>query len=251
MKFKILNIAIVGFFLATSPQQASATIIESIGVNFYNDTNHTYTMLAANQSAGVVGQTNWNNETFSGRFDSNVAANTGTVLTVYNNAGAVETGFSYVWSGANNAWGSSGSTSSGNTALFGGYFEGDYVVGTGPNVSVTGVNYSIYDVYVYLADSPASVSIFNESYSYTTSYNSFATQGFLQANSNGDLANYALFSGLTSENFQIDFAKISGNRAGIAGFQIVDASVVPEPSTLAILALGLMGLVSRRFNKKS
>jgi hypothetical protein len=245
-----LKLLIAGGLMLSS-SVASATLIESVGVNFYNDDNPTGTMLAANQSAGVVGQTNWNNETFAGRFDSNVAANTGTVSTVYNNAGAVEIGLSYVWSGANNAWGTFGSTSTGNATLFGGHFEGDYVVGTGPNVSVTGVNYSIYDVYVYLDDSPASVSIFNESYSYTTSYNSFATQGFLQANSNGDLANYALFSGLTSENFQIDFARISGNRAGIAGFQIVDTSVVPEPSTLAILALGLMGLASRRFHKQS
>ncbi len=47
------------------------------------------------------------------------------------------------------------------------------------------------------------------------------------------------------------FASMFNFTEGTASFQITTSSQpVPEPSTLAIFALGIMGLASRRFVKK-
>ena len=43
----------------------------------------------------------------------------------------------------------------------------------------------------------------------------------------------------------------SRNLSGFSSFDNPNVSKVPEPSTLAIFALGMIGLASRRFKKQS
>ena len=43
----------------------------------------------------------------------------------------------------------------------------------------------------------------------------------------------------------------SRNLSGFSSFDNLNVSKVPEPSTLTIFALGMIGLASRRFKKQS
>ena len=57
------------------------------------------------------------------------------------------------------------------------------------------------------------------------------------------------FAFILSDNFQINEWISFGNP--LVGAERVDTATVPEPSTLAIFALGIFGLANRKFNKKS
>jgi len=52
-----------------------------------------------------------------------------------------------------------------------------------------------------------------------------------------------------NHNFRID--EHSQTENGYTGIQVVAMTNIPEPSTLAIFALGMIGLASRRFKKQS
>ena len=59
----------------------------------------------------------------------------------------------------------------------------------------------------------------------------------------------------TSLNHRIDFRLLNGTQSyhSIDGISLIESSPstsIPEPSTLAIFTLGIMGLASRRFNKQ-
>lgn len=68
------------------------------------------------------------------------------------------------------------------------------------------------------------------------------------------------FTGLDLVNNQSNYTFISFDPSGNSSFAYLDplanhvierVNTVPEPSTLAIFALGMFGLVSRKFNKKN
>ena len=72
------------------------------------------------------------------------------------------------------------------------------------------------------------------------------------------------FSAINLQGVNVDAIEVSGDAAaskggrgpslvllGTTSFDNLAVTQVPEPSTLAILSLGIMGLASRRFNKKS
>jgi hypothetical protein len=62
--------------------------------------------------------------------------------------------------------------------------------------------------------------------------------------------NYMLFPEVSGSTFTLSAqASVSSgttNRAGINGIQIVPMSAVPEPGTLAVVAMGVIGLMMRR-----
>ena len=250
MNIKILKAAVAGFVLSVSGL-ANAGLI---GINFTTDSTPD-SVLSANQSAGFVAQTNWNNlltQTVHNGSQTNLVDSNSDLLS----------GLNVAWSNVNNDYRGSYSAGTGDDTLFEGMIEGSSSAGVaGPTLNVTGINYAMYDVYVYMAEfasSGASVKIGSEEFFYTAT-NNFANTGYVQATSTSfhdlSVATYARFSGLTDSSFQIDAFKVNGNRAALVGFQIVEAAQVtdtaqvPEPSTLAIFALGIMGLASRRFKK--
>ena len=111
-----------------------------------------------------------------------------------------------------------------------------------------------------------SVAMSSNLSSYLTGYNNFDVEAATYSASLADVQN--AFSNVSSwsdaasnlnstqtviekAGYGSGFAFSTGN-AHLFSFDAEDAGVkVPEPSTLAIFALGLMGLASRRFKKKS
>ncbi len=131
-------------------------------------------------------------------------------------------------------------------------------------LNVTGLSSAFtaagYDVYVYFSTlSNSSGSNVRDTLSFsdgtTTFYsdvdeNNANYQGsFVQAattsysSGNTPIANYVKFSGLTSTDFTIsarNVDNVTGATAGFAGMQIV---AIPEPSSVMLLSLALMGLL--------
>ena len=69
---------------------------------------------------------------------------------------------------------------------------------------------------------------------------------YVQSDGDGAGVNYSNYveSGiLTADTFTIEVTSPNGGRGGISGFQIV---AIPEPSSLGLLGLGLLGLAVRR-----
>ena len=44
----------------------------------------------------------------------------------------------------------------------------------------------------------------------------------------------------------VDFSGYGGNTDGVTGLQVSDIGVVPEPTSLGVIALGAMGMLGRR-----
>lgn len=243
---KIASTALVALLATTS-----ATFAASIGVNFVNEYSTSDSTLASNDEAGLIKQDNWNNVDVLTRDGSTGALN--------DDSGSA-TGVNLSWSKVNNSFYGASTSASPDEKLFRGMIEGDYN-GTGPLgplLSISGVGYATYDVYVYMADfasTPANVTVDGVT-KYYTGTNDFATNGFVEATSTSTssqpLATYALFSGLTGSDFTITFDKtpVSGfsNRATTVGFQIVEAAPVPLPAALPMLvaAVGGLGMLRRR-----
>jgi hypothetical protein len=205
MKFKILNIAIVGFCLATSLQQASATIIDfnDVSLGFSNTTTTTqdgYTFTKTNRGMATMGA-GYNESYWRGNGTGRLLSWTGP---------GSESGFTLTDQG-----GSSFSLLSFDYAN--GYVSGNDEI---TSLTLTGL---------FSGGGTISQSILND----TSNWNTVSMS--------------SAWSNLTSVRF---IANGNTNRAMWDNIAVNEA-VVPEPSTLAILALGLMGLASRRFKRQS
>ena len=179
-------------------------------------------------------------------------AATTTVNNLVDHTGSLVSGLFVSWTNVNNDF--IGSNSPGTTPdskLFRAMVEGPTGLGSpGPSITVSGLNFSSYDVYVYMAEfvsSPASVRIGSTEYFYRATSN-FAATGYVQATSttpSNATATYALFSGLTGPSFAVDGFRQGANRAAFVGLQIVATAAVDEPATLALLTLGLIVVRAR------
>jgi hypothetical protein len=231
----------------------------SIGINFagrqWSIGGDTPMTLSASDSAGVIGQLNWNNVFLDGADSGGMPQlNIG-----FSNAGVVSdssgaaTGvtFSYTRNGNATEWAVDKTIHAGNQQLLDGYWDIQSVSGT---VNFGNLPFSLYDVYVYVsADSngrTAGVDINGGSQTYLlTDANGFDYSGALiqgTATSQGAAApaQYVLFQSVSGSSLQVDLFNY-GNDVGIAGIQIV---AVPEPSTFVLSAVGLAlaGLMRRR-----
>jgi hypothetical protein len=245
----------------------------SIGVNYtgagsYGQTQAEATggySLAPTATAGyaTVAQDNWNNTTTS-YTDGNGYGNVGVLSTVVDSTGATVSGMSVATapdtSGIGKEYPTSGTANwgfSGNNLTM---LEGN--IRPSPQVTVSGIPYSQYDVYVYLSapggnggygavtisanSGLGAVGPTNEYY-----YNyAWPNGAFIQATatsvgavntSSSPASNYVLFTGNTASGITLALDN-NGWNTGLAAFQVVDTAT-PEPASLGLLVLGGLGVL--------
>jgi len=250
---------------ALSVALSAAAANASIGINFYPGDTTYPNQLAASSLAGVtaVAQTNWNNMTISNG-DGNGHWNGGQVFGVTDDTGTMQAGVTVSAGGEAymnyNLGGSRASAqvwyTDGNGGQWGssGNFE---VIANGslrpsPYVDISGIPYASYNVFVYtsaeggnggggnisIADMSGGAGVVDPvatdgNYSWGWSPNTYVLGN-----------NYVEFTGNTSPSIELDQYSVSWN-TGIAAVQIVPTSI-PEPASLALLALGGLLALPRR-----
>jgi len=226
-----------------------------------------YGTITASEHAGVVDAANWNDTWLIdgnalNATESNLKDNTGAATTV----SLQQLGHNNSW----NFWSIQGSdpgldaNGASNKRLLNGYAnKGGTEPSTSPlsdghtGVSLSGITYSVYDIYVYFSSDTAgrvgTVSLGSTTYDFSTVGSASIAGGsasFVQTTDTtgaNPTANYVVFTGLTGSTQTIDsYVNLWG---GIAGIQIV---AVPEPGTLALVGLGGLAtlVMARRSRKK-
>ncbi len=267
-----LAVASAGLALAASAASLQAN---SIGVNYTGAGSFGQTQaqatggysLAPTASAGyaAVAQYNWNNTTIS-YTDGNGYNNNGLLSTVVDSTGATISGMSVA-----TTVNTSDSSYTGdplklypNSGTAGWGFSGNNLtmlegaVYPSPKITISGIPYSSYDVYVYMAapggngatgavtigaNSGGTVDSTSEFfYDYGWPNGAFIQSTATSSASNTAVSNFVLFTGNTASNITL-IADASGWNTGLAAFQIVNTgSALPEPATLGLMALGGLGV---------
>ncbi len=220
--------------------------------------------LGASDLAGLVAQTNWNNTSgTSGSFGNSGSTANITGGGVLRDDTGASTSTTVTWNAGSGGQGLtiSGAPNNADAKIYKDYLEGSSGTTSPINVSMGNIAYSIYDVIVYVgdfADNPTFISktVLNGTSSvfYVNGKDIPTFGGYVKAtgtnNATANLANYVRFNDVVGASFSLNIFKVTGNRAAIAGLQIVQQSPIPEPGTLAILGLGLAGLGLMRRRKR-
>ena len=200
-------------------------------------------LLLPTDSAGVMAQTNWNN----------AFGRSGGPQALVNDMGAAS-GAMVSWGGAPWTFNISASAAGdANAALMNGYLDTNNNSTT--TVTVTGISYALYDVYVYFDGGSTGGRAGNYTANGATKQGNdvgnwpiAAGGGTFDDATTDMIGNYILFSGLTGD-LTVTATPIlltdSVKRAPLNAIQIVRH--IPEPGTLALFGLGLAGLgIARR-----
>jgi hypothetical protein len=233
---------------------ARDTHADSIGVHFSADGSPAFT-LAAGTSAGVVPQTNFNN----------ITGSLGTGVALRNNNGAATNATLTFGAGGINAFFATsvgGDETLNNSSVFS-------AAGNPSNFTLNNISYDRYDIYVYtlsFGGANQQTTLGTTSF-YGTSpvpnapgyvdNNTATPYTYTQATSQVSYtpgANYVRFSGLTGSTQSFSVTGLGG-AGSVGGFQIVQTVPTPEPSTYAMMALGLVALcvlgAKRRKNEQA
>lgn len=229
----------------------SPSLAASIGVNFYSGSN----TIAPSASPGIVPAINWNN----------IAGASGTNITLNDDTATATTAKLTFNSTSVDSFPSTNTSNAATNTLYRSGIFGDNATRE-VSISLSGIPYSSYDLYVFASGSIAANNQLSISNGTTTFYYASAGQhnsgatALLQTTSTTSgspttgRAQYQLFSGLTGPSVTLTTGGsipvvISNN---IFGFQIVNtAQPVPEPSMIMGLVFFGGGLfaVSRRKNQ--
>ncbi|MGC6427541.1 MAG: lamin tail domain-containing protein [Akkermansiaceae bacterium] len=208
---------------------------DSIGVNF--GAGRTDASLAANDSAGIIAQTNWNN----------ASGASGSLNSLNDDSGA-NSGASITWA-TDEQWSAGTNPADDNGRLLNGWVSSNN--GT-DSINITGIPYSTYDLYLYYNHDRASEDVLIEesgnafpdflAHENDTNINApvtFTRQTESAATNPSATGNYAQFEGLTSSSLNLVLSAAgsagSSDRGAITGLQIVETVVTPGlPEVVAI-----------------
>jgi len=233
VKLNILIMAVVAVFVLSIVGSAHA---DMVGMNY------AIGGLNVTGTAGAVPQGNWNNESIV----HNASSQSGGLATLKDDGNATVIGMSTSWT-ANAAYGTGASAGGTDTTLlYGGPESQDNVYGTF-SISIAGIPYAEYDLYVYVKGWTAGRTGEARLNGVTGSEIGFDTYkdfpgSHSRATSTATQGTYVLWEGLTASSVTVDVRRQSSNVI-ISGFQVVE---VPEPATMSLLALGGMALLKRR-----
>ncbi len=214
---------------------AAGHAADSISINFTTGSGGTYSISDGNtaglyllEDGTAVSGANWNQ--FSGNNGSNV-------LSVYDGTALEESAAKITWSSKNSWQGDLSNLSTGDAQMLKGYLDD----GSGVNINVSGMDFLVYDVYIYANTDTAGVdysakTVNGTTYTYDADGNlvegtaAWGDSGTKNAQSETDLETNAVLgtnamlvegqSGLLT----IQSSNSGGNRGCIAGIQIVDST---------------------------
>lgn len=257
MKKQLLGVTLA---LLTFAGAATAQTIISGQFSAFSDHN-----LGAASYAGVVSANNYNligNYT-DGSNDGNSANDSvlySRSLTGLKDSNGNTTGVSVSLSGLTASYtaAKTGFTDSNNNRLLSSvYFDRKAGAGTAATMSLTGLNASdTYDLYVYVNSpefAPAasgSISLGSTTYAITTDQTDTVLTQITGSNAVGNYVEFTGLTGATEEDVLISQLTSSDNFVGFTGFQLVDLGATPEPSTIGLIAVGVIGLAFQLGRKR-
>ncbi|MEX0776570.1 MAG: PEP-CTERM sorting domain-containing protein [Phycisphaeraceae bacterium] len=192
-----------------------------------------------NLTAGVVAADFWNQLAGVSGSLTNIVDDSNTVTTA---DFTVSTGSSGV---GNNSY-TPVDAFDGDTRLLNGFTSGSNSSSTNfITIVMSQIPYTVYDLYLYF-DRPNTTMAISVTGSATVYNVTNTAVGFYDNATIDGNGNYVVFSGLTASSFTATLDATGILRPGLNGWQIVDATVVPEPASLGILALASLTLLARR-----
>lgn len=217
--------------------QVFGTDVESIAVNFQGggSTPGATTAMQAEEIAGFVSQSHWNNAADNGAHPTNAGNQSGTVNDLTDSFGD-STDVDITWS-VSNTWANTGLGEAGDRRLMDGYLDNFH----GGSLTVSSIDYSLYDVIVYSnSDRPSGLAEFI----LNGTMSEFLTEGSTFDGILEEGVDYVIFRNVKGSSFTLTAAQSSGNpAAAVSGIQIIS---VPTPAALPAGLIAFAIIVGRR-----
>ena len=214
------------FFLAAGLVALSSPLAssQSIGLNF--GSSRADASLDPSVTAGVVPQSNWNN----------LASSSGGPLALLDSAG-VSTSAEVTWV-ADEVWSVGGVPLDGDGTLLNGFFSENNNGGDDSSISVTGIPYSLYDLYLYLSHDRGSEDVvLSEASGAFATFTAVENDTLItesvtwvrQTESGVGRGNYVYFPALSRSDLKViltavDLGAGTLDRNAISGMQIVNVT---------------------------